>query len=69
MSRIRDQIAAKRAEAQKTPARRAQAVSAASNAASARGFGAASETLDDRTVSSQVRKAARSGTFSSFFSP
>ena len=62
MSRIRDQIAAKRAEAQNSPARRAQNVSAASAAARARGFGTGStEKLEDRTVTSQVKKAARSG--------
>ena len=62
MSRIRDQIAAKRAEAQNSPARRVQNISAASSAAAARGFGSGStEVLEDRTVSSQVKKAARSG--------
>lgn len=60
---IRDQIAAKRAEASKTPARRIQDVGAAVSAAQARGFGSAStDRLDDKTISGQVKKAARSGT-------
>jgi hypothetical protein len=54
---IRDQIAARRAEAQKTPALKAQELRNASAAASTR----LAEEVADRTVSGQVKKAARSG--------
>lgn len=67
MSSLREQIAAKRAEAAKsTPASRAEGARAAAGRASAalsssRAGGPSSDVLEDRTVSSQVRRAARSG--------